>query len=72
MAIEDNPTEDLQIVIKADKKPIEGSERVFNTPALNEVAIIIAGNDFEERDIVLTMCSNELKNICGTQITCLT
>ncbi|GBM59959.1 hypothetical protein AVEN_178209-1 [Araneus ventricosus] len=53
MAIEDNPTEDLQIVIKADKKPIEGLERVFNTPALNEVAIIIARNDFEKHDIVL-------------------
>ncbi|GBM23187.1 Transposable element Tcb1 transposase [Araneus ventricosus] len=72
MAIEDNPTEDLQIVIKADKKPIEGPERVFNTPALNEVAIIIAGNDFEKRDIILTMPSNELKNICETHITCLT
>ncbi|GBO46992.1 hypothetical protein AVEN_154628-1 [Araneus ventricosus] len=68
MAIEDNPTEDLQIVIKADRKPIEGHERVFNTPALNEVAIIIAGNDFEKRDIVLTKRSNELKNICETHI----
>ncbi|GBL75648.1 hypothetical protein AVEN_154963-1 [Araneus ventricosus] len=61
MAIEDNPTEDLQIVIKADKKPIEGPERVLNTTVLNKVAIIIAGNDFEKRDIVLTMPSNELK-----------
>ncbi|GBM28047.1 hypothetical protein AVEN_27436-1 [Araneus ventricosus] len=72
MAIEDNPTEDLQIVIKADKKPIEGHERVVNTPALKEVAIIIAGNDFEKLDIVLTKRSNELKNICETHITCLT
>ncbi|GBM52330.1 hypothetical protein AVEN_126406-1 [Araneus ventricosus] len=52
MAIEDNPTEDLQIVIKADKKPIEVHERVVNTQALNEVTIIIEGNDFEKRDIV--------------------
>ncbi|GBN67701.1 hypothetical protein AVEN_30856-1 [Araneus ventricosus] len=68
MAIDGNPTEDLQIVIKVDKKPTEGHERVFNTPALNEVAITIAGNDFEERGIVLTMRSNELKNICETHI----
>ncbi|GBM12238.1 hypothetical protein AVEN_37365-1 [Araneus ventricosus] len=67
-AIEDNPTEDLQIVINADKKLIEGYERAFNTPALNEVAIIIVGNDFEKRDIVLTIRSNELKNICETHI----
>ncbi|GBM88457.1 hypothetical protein AVEN_17499-1 [Araneus ventricosus] len=63
MAIEDNPTEDLQFVIKADKKPIEVHECVFNTPA-----IIIARNGFEKRDIVLTMRSNELKNICETHI----
>ncbi|GBN36887.1 hypothetical protein AVEN_32254-1 [Araneus ventricosus] len=68
MAIEDNATEDLQIVIKADKKPIEGHERLFNTPVLNEVAIIIAANDFEKRDIVLTKRSSELKNICETHI----
>ncbi|GBN69907.1 hypothetical protein AVEN_50323-1 [Araneus ventricosus] len=68
MAIEDNPPEDLQNVIKADEKPIEGPERVFNTPAQNEVAIIIAGNDFEKRDIVWTKRSNELKNICKTHI----
>ncbi|GBM63110.1 hypothetical protein AVEN_68559-1 [Araneus ventricosus] len=68
MSIENNPTEDLQIVIKADKKPIEGHERVFNTPVLKEVAIIIAGNDFEKLEIVLTMRSNELKNICETHI----
>ncbi|GBN03354.1 hypothetical protein AVEN_268065-1 [Araneus ventricosus] len=63
MAIVDNTTEDLQIIIKADKNPTEGHERGFNTPALNEVVIIIAVNDFEERDIVLKMRINELKNI---------
>ncbi|GBN76006.1 hypothetical protein AVEN_34754-1 [Araneus ventricosus] len=63
MAIEDNPTEDRQIVIKADKKPTAGPERVFNTPALNVVPIVIAGNDF-----VLTMRSNKLKNICKIHI----
>ncbi|GBM36650.1 hypothetical protein AVEN_221926-1 [Araneus ventricosus] len=67
MAIENNPTKDLQIVVKAEKKPTEGHERVFNIPALNEVAII-AGNDFEKRNFVLIMRSNELKNICETHI----
>ncbi|GBL92174.1 hypothetical protein AVEN_91515-1 [Araneus ventricosus] len=68
MAIEDNPTDDLQVVIKADKKPTEGHECVFDTPVLNEITIIIARNDFEKRDIVLTMRSNELKNMCDTHI----
>ncbi|GBM32529.1 hypothetical protein AVEN_127434-1 [Araneus ventricosus] len=66
MAIEDNPTEELQIVIKTDKKPTEGHERIFNTPALNEVAIIIAGNDFEWH--CLDNAHDELKNICETHI----
>ncbi|GBN15739.1 hypothetical protein AVEN_187067-1 [Araneus ventricosus] len=48
---------------------LSSPERVFNTTALNEVAIIIAENDFEKCDIALTMRSKELKNICETHIT---
>ena len=66
MALDDNPTDDIKIVIKADKKPAAGHVRVFNAPVVNEFAIIIAGNEFEKRDIVLTMRSNELKNISET------
>ena len=68
MALDSNQTDDLKIVIKADKKPAAGHERVFNAPEVNEVAIIIDGNDFENRDIVLKMRSNELKNISETHI----
>ena len=54
--------------IKADKKPTQGHARVFNAPVVNEVAIIIAGNEFEKRDIVLSMRSKELKSISETHV----
>jgi len=67
-ALDGNVDDDKKIVIKADRKYAEGDDRVFNAPTVNEVAIIIAGNDFEKRGIVLKKCSNELKTICETHI----
>lgn len=55
-------------MMMADKKPAEEHESVYNAPVVNEVAIIIVGNDFEKRDIVLKMRSNEFKNISETHI----
>jgi len=52
-ALDGNMDDDIKIVIKADRKPADGHDRVFNAPTVNEVAIIIFGNDFENRDIVL-------------------
>ncbi|GBN22034.1 hypothetical protein AVEN_87746-1 [Araneus ventricosus] len=68
MATKDDTTKDLYIVIKAEKKRKEVHERVFNTPKINEIDIIIARHDFEELDIVLKMRRDELKKICDAHI----
>ena len=52
-AIENMTTDDFKVVIKADRTPPGEHERRFNVPTTDEVAILIVGNDFQSRDIVL-------------------
>ncbi|XP_067931940.1 uncharacterized protein [Watersipora subatra] len=59
-------TDDLRIVIHADKHPVGEHERRFNAPVIDEVAIQIVGQQFERRDIVLQLRSNELQRISET------
>jgi hypothetical protein len=58
--------DDMQVVIRADKKPADAHSRVFNAPVVNEVAFTIAGDSFERREIVLTKRSNQLTRIADT------
>ena len=67
-ALDKNIHDDMKIIIKADRKPIQGHTGVFNFPTVNEVAIIIANNNFVKRDIVLELRSNELQRIMETHI----
>lgn len=53
-ALERMPSDDYKVVIKADKRPSGTHERTFNAPTLDEVAILIVGEQLEKRDIVLT------------------
>lgn len=50
---------DFQVIIKANRRPVGGHARVFNSPLTNEVAIIIDGSEFERRDILLK--KNQMK-----------
>ncbi|XP_067936872.1 uncharacterized protein [Watersipora subatra] len=59
-------TDDLRIVIHADKHPVGEHEKRFNAPVIDEVAIQIVGQQFERRDIVLQLRSNELQRISET------
>ena len=52
-AIENMTTDDFKVVIKADRTPPGEHERRFNVPTTDEVAILIVGNEFQSRDIVL-------------------
>ncbi|MGD0510892.1 MAG: flagellar filament capping protein FliD, partial [Candidatus Micrarchaeaceae archaeon] len=52
-ALEHMTNNDLKVVIRADKTPAGEHERRFNVPTTNEVAILIVGNEFQPRDIVL-------------------
>ncbi|XP_054091748.1 uncharacterized protein LOC128923513 [Zeugodacus cucurbitae] len=53
-ALERMPNYDYKVVIKADKRPSGTHERTFNAPTVDEVAILIVGEQLEKRDIVLT------------------
>jgi hypothetical protein len=48
------PKNDYKVVIRADKQPAGTHERTFNAPTIDEVAILIVGENVETRDIVLT------------------
>lgn len=53
-ALERMPNDDYKVVIRADKRPAGTHERRFNAPTIDEVAILIVGENLETRDIVLT------------------
>ncbi|GFW10801.1 helitron_like_N domain-containing protein [Trichonephila clavipes] len=47
------PSDTRKIVIRADQTPAEEHARRFYAPTVDEVAIIIVGEQFQPRDIVL-------------------
>ncbi|XP_034140491.1 uncharacterized protein LOC117591365 [Drosophila guanche] len=53
-ALERMPSDDYKVVIRADKRPAGTHERTFNAKTIDEVAILIVGENLETRDIVLT------------------
>lgn len=53
-ALERMPSDDYKVVIRADKRPAGTHERTFNAQTIDEVAILIVGENLETRDIVLT------------------
>ncbi|GBN01892.1 hypothetical protein AVEN_137402-1 [Araneus ventricosus] len=65
-ALEDMPSDECKVVIRADKRPVGEHERRFNNPQINEVAIIIAGTDCDRRDIVIQKRGGSLQRIAET------
>lgn len=53
-ALERMPNDDYKVVIRADKRPAGTHERTFNAPTIDEVAILVVGENLETRDIVLS------------------
>ncbi|XP_073513990.1 uncharacterized protein [Phyllobates terribilis] len=60
------PNDDYKVVIRADKTPQGEHQRHFNAPTFDEVAILIVGNDFQSRDIVLQKMNNSLQRVAET------
>ncbi|XP_050323146.1 uncharacterized protein LOC126754957 [Bactrocera neohumeralis] len=60
------PSDDHKIVIRADRRPIGEHERRFNAPINNEVVVVIVGDEFQSRDIVLRRRNNQLQRLCET------
>jgi len=66
-ALEKMPSDDYKVVMKADKKPPGEHERLYNVPAINEVAVVIVTSDeYEYRDIVLEKRGDRLIRISET------
>ncbi|CAF3947988.1 unnamed protein product [Rotaria magnacalcarata] len=65
-ALERMPSDEYNVIIKADKTPVGEHARRFNEPLVNEVAIVIVGNEFDKRDIVLEKKNSQLKTVSET------
>lgn len=46
-------SEDFKVVINTDRKPSEAHSGRFNRPTVSEVALVIVGQEFEKRDIII-------------------
>lgn len=53
----------FQVVIRADRKPANGHPGCYNVASSNEVALVIVGQQFEKRDIVIQSHDNKLQRI---------
>lgn len=60
------PTDEHKIVIRADKTPVGQYAGPFNAPTIDEVAIVVVGENLESRDIVLHRRNNQLQRIKET------
>ncbi|GFW34180.1 helitron_like_N domain-containing protein [Trichonephila clavipes] len=65
-AIQRMPADDYAVVIRADKRPVGQHERQFNAPTIDEVAIVIVGEEFESRDIILHRRSGDIQRVSET------
>lgn len=65
-ALEQMPTDNHRIVIRADKAPAGEHSGRFNAPTINEVAIVIVGEQSNSRDIVLHRRNDQLKRVNET------
>lgn len=63
IALDRMPSDNHKIVIRADKTPVGEHARRFNAPTINEVAIVIVGDQFQSRDIVLHRRTEQLQRV---------
>jgi hypothetical protein len=60
------PTDTHKLVIHADKTPAGQHVRRLNAPTIDEVAIVIVGDQFQPRDIVLHRRNDRLTTVAET------
>lgn len=65
-AMDHMPTDNHQIVIRPDKTPPTENSRRFNAPTIDDVAIVIVGDQFRQRDIVLQRRNEQLLRVAET------
>jgi len=62
-ALDRMQSDNHRIVIRADKTPFGEHARRFNAPTIDEVAIVIVGEQFPSRDIVLHRRNEQLQRV---------
>ena len=62
-ALDRMPSDNHKLVIRADKTPFGEHARRFNAPTIDEVAIVIVGEQFSSRDIVLHRRNEQLQRV---------
>lgn len=65
-AIENMPSNDFKLIIKADKAPNGMHKKRFNEPTQNEVAIIMVNDECDSRDIILRKRDTTLQRVRET------
>lgn len=55
--------ENFQVIIRADRAPQIEHRGRYNAPQVDEVAVLIVGQEFTKRDIVLRARDNTLKRV---------
>ncbi|UYV62945.1 hypothetical protein LAZ67_2002573 [Cordylochernes scorpioides] len=65
-ALENLPSDAYRVVVNADRTPPGQHPRRYNAPTANEVAVVLAGNQFGSRDIVLHKRDNLLQHVSDT------
>lgn len=65
-ALEQMPSDSYNIVIRADKTPAGEHARRFNAPTIDEVAVLIVGENLESRDIVINRRNVGLQRVSET------
>lgn len=65
-ALDRMPSDNHKIVIRADKVPGGQHPRRFNAPTMDEVAVVIVGDEFNSRDIVLHRRNMQLQRVSET------
>lgn len=64
--LENMPTDEYQVIIRADKTPSGEHKRRFNAPTTEDIAIVMVGAECENRDIILRRRSLEIERISET------
>lgn len=65
-AIDRMPSDNHQIIIRPDKAPPTEHSRRYNAPTIDDVAIVIVGEQFQRRDIVLQRRNDQLMRVPET------
>jgi len=65
-SINNLPTDNYGVQIRANKTPVGHHAGCYNAPPINEVAVIIVGEESDTRDLVLQRRNNTIERVVET------